>query len=128
VAYRDFSDSSDNLETFNLSSDIKEVINFISKLDDKGGDDPHEDVAGGLEAGLNLGWANNSFKIVILVADYPNHGSKYGNYSDRYPHFPIGIPKARKEIANLAEIYADKEIDFNMLKITDYTDIMYNEI
>ena len=76
--YRDFEDLKNGEKYYQI--DFETDLNiFKKKLDEItciGGGDDAEDVAGGLNAGLNMSWRSNA-RYAILIADAPGHGQKY---------------------------------------------------
>ena len=87
-----------------------------------GGKDWPEDMAWAFEMALNKNWKYNA-RAIVLVADSPCHGKKYHNYEDS---FPDGIPY-RKNIEESLEILAKNNISLYCIKITEQTDIMFQE-
>ena len=101
----------------NLQNSIQNVIATGGK-----GDGP-EDVAWALERALDKNWKNNA-RFAILVADYPCHGAKY--HSINTDEYPNGVP-GRKEISQLVRELAENNISLFCMRITQYTDIMFEE-
>jgi hypothetical protein len=65
----------------------------LDKCPAKGGGDGPEDVAGGLNAVLDLSWIAST-RLVIHIADAPCHGTAYhgGKFRDDYPDGdPLGL-------------------------------------
>ena len=87
-----------------------------------GGKDWPEDMAWAFEMALNKSWKYNA-RAIVLVADSPCHGKKYHNYEDS---FPDGIPY-RKNIEESLEILAKDNVSLYCIKITEQTDIMFQE-
>jgi hypothetical protein len=75
VGYRDHSDGSERVVSIDLTEDTTAVINFMNSVTATGGGDECEDVFGGLEKVINLGWKNPN-RILIHVGDAPQHGSR----------------------------------------------------
>ncbi|MFS8160430.1 MAG: hypothetical protein ACMG6E_09545 [Candidatus Roizmanbacteria bacterium] len=86
-----------------------------------GGDDMPEDVVGGMNKGLQQNWISKN-KYAILLADCPTHGRKF--YSGRDDRYPEGCPNGLV-IEDIIKRYAEKDICFNAVKITNETDRMY---
>ena len=74
VAYRDFDCGVKSIEVKNFTEKIDEVVEFIGKLEAKGGKDIAEDVIGGLEAGLKLSFNAAGMLCCFFIADAPSHG------------------------------------------------------
>jgi hypothetical protein len=96
VGYRDYGDKQ-KIETFDFAhkeDDIGWIIDYLLTLACEGGDDEAEDVIGGLEAVLKLGWQDDCHQVIIHCADSPGHGMHDGDsVVDRWPK---GHPKDRK--------------------------------
>ena len=123
--YRDFEDLKNGEKYYQI--DFETDLNiFKKKLDEItciGGGDDAEDVAGGLNAGLNMSWRSNA-RYAILIADAPGHGQKYHDeevQDDYLKGDPNGLV-----IEDLMQKYADKSINVCLTKIDTYTDIMFN--
>lgn len=123
--YRDFEDLKNGEKYYQI--DFETDLNiFKKKLDEItciGGGDDAEDVAGGLNAGLNMSWRSNA-RYAILIADAPGHGQKYHDeevQDDYLKGDPNGLV-----IEDLMQKYADKSINLCLTKIDTYTDIMFN--
>jgi hypothetical protein len=88
VGYRDWNasgtvyDAPGQVESFDLSSDIKSLKLFIEQVKPHGGGDLAEDVAGGLRAIESLKWSPASAKCVFMLADAPCHGKQYHSLED----------------------------------------------
>lgn len=134
IGYRDYftENSKDALLHFNVfkfSSDMSACASFLSKLQPLSNEDLCEDVAGGLKMGLQQEW-KSTLKYAILIADYPNHGSKYWpnpkkgstHKYDSYPNGKLNAPT----IESLIRKYADQNICFNAVSITEETNVMYS--
>eukprot|EP01129_Flabellula_baltica_P001372 TRINITY_DN1125_c0_g1_i2.p1 TRINITY_DN1125_c0_g1~~TRINITY_DN1125_c0_g1_i2.p1 ORF type:complete len:574 (+),score=162.78 TRINITY_DN1125_c0_g1_i2:274-1995(+) len=80
VAYRDFGDDN-RLETLDFTEDVNEVMAFVRTLEEDGGGDTAEDVAGALFAATKLNW-KSSTKLIIHFADAPAHGRLYNTFND----------------------------------------------
>ena len=75
VGYRDHSDDSERIVSIDLTEDTAEVINFLDSVEATGGADECEDIFGGLERVISLGWKNPN-RILIHIGDAPQHGSR----------------------------------------------------
>ena len=71
---------------------------------------------------LNKNWKYNA-RAIVLIADSPCHGKKYHTMND---NFPNGIPY-RKNIEESLEILAKNKVSLYCIKITEQTDIMFQE-
>ena len=75
VGYRDHTDGSERIVSIDLTEDTAAVINFMNSVGATGGADECEDIFGGLEKVISLGWKNPN-RILIHVGDAPQHGSR----------------------------------------------------
>ena len=122
--YRDFQDLQEGEKYYTIDFETDSDV-FKSKLNEivaKGGGDDAEDVAGGLFAGLNMSWRSNA-RYAILIADAPGHGNKYHD-KEVEDHYPDGDPNGHV-LEDLMAKYVDKNINLNLARIDDYTDIMF---
>ena len=122
--YRDFEDLKEGEKYYTIDFETDMEV-FKKKLDEiiaKGGGDDAEDVAGGLNSGLNMSWRSNA-RYAILIADAPGHGNKY-HESDVEDHYPKGDPNGLV-IEDLMKKYVEKNINLTLTRIDDYTDIMF---
>ena len=125
--YRDFEDLKNGEKYYTIDFELNADV-FKKKLDEivaKGGGDDAEDVAGGLYAGLNLSWRSNA-RYAIFIADAPGHGSKY-HEKDVEDDYPDGDPNGHV-LEDLMKKYCEKNINVNLAKIDDYTDIMFEKL
>ena len=76
VGYRDHGDGADRVVTIDLTEDTSAVMSFMNSVRAVGGADTCEDIFGGLEKVISLGWKNPN-RILIHVGDAPQHGSRY---------------------------------------------------
>ncbi|MBU0472170.1 MAG: VWA domain-containing protein [Nanoarchaeota archaeon] len=77
VTYRDHENEEHEylLKMHDLDSDIDDALDFIRKIEARGGGDTPEAVADGLHAAIHkIDWRKNSRKIVFLIGDAPPHG------------------------------------------------------
>ena len=79
VGYRDHSDGAMRIERLDFTGEPTEFESFVGGIDANGGDDAPEDVLGGLEAVLNLGWSNPN-KVLIHIGDAPQHGEEFHDF------------------------------------------------
>jgi hypothetical protein len=85
VAYRDFSDGAERIETLPFTDSKDAALAFLTGLTAKGGADVAEDVRGGLEAALALEWHvgkdatqdSKYTKVIVHIGDAPAHGAAY---------------------------------------------------
>lgn len=78
---------------FEFSTDIEKCLIFLGKLEAILNIDVCEDVAGGLQHGLQQNWSSKN-RFAFFIADYPGHGTKYHNAGSKYgDYFPNGDPK-----------------------------------
>ena len=107
----------------NFTKNYTELKHIIDDVYADGGADTPEDVSWAMEKSLQKEWKNNA-RFVILVADAPNHGLEY---HDRYldESYPEGIPGSKNLTESIQEL-AESNVSLFCLKITYYTDIMYD--
>ena len=125
--YRDFADLKEGQKYYTIDFETDMDL-FKSKLDEIkciGGGDDAEDVAGGLNAGLNMHWRSNA-RYAILIADAPGHGKQY-HADDVQDDYMDGDPNGLI-IENLMEKYVDNNINLCLTKIDEYTDIMFDRM
>ena len=125
--YRDFADLKEGQKYYTIDFETDMDL-FKSKLDEIkciGGGDDAEDVAGGLNAGLNMNWRSNA-RYAILIADAPGHGKQY-HADDVQDDYMDGDPNGLI-IENLMEKYVDNNINLCLTKIDEYTDIMFDRM
>ena len=94
VGYRDHCDGMQRIEKFEFSEDVDRFKDFVGSLAATGGGDTPEDVLGGLEATLSLGWSNPS-RIIVHIGDAPQHGEMFHDFGagadDHYTVEPRGL-------------------------------------
>ena len=73
VGYRDVNDAR-RFEVLDFTQNLDHATKFIASMEATGGDDPAEDVQGGLQQALNLSWDPNTAKQAFLICDAPGHG------------------------------------------------------
>ena len=122
--YRDFADlkEGEKYYTIDFMTDYEGFKEQLDQIEAKGGGDDAEDVAGGLDAGLNMSWRSNA-RYAILIADAPAHGSKYHG-DDVQDDYEKGDPNGR-ELEALIKEYVNKNINLCVTRIDDYTDKMF---
>ena len=117
IGYRDFYEDYIDID---FTEDYVSLKDTIFKVYTSGGKHyyPDEDLAFALELALNKSWISNA-KLVVLVADAPGHGVKYGGHKvDSY------FPKRREMDEMILEMFG-KGISLFCLNITRKTDIMF---
>ena len=125
--YRDFADLKEGQVYYTIDFETDMDV-FKSKLDEItciGGGDDAEDVAGGLNAGLNMNWRSNA-RYAILIADAPGHGNQYHN-EEVQDDYESGDPNGLV-LEDIMEKYADNNINLCLTRIDDYTDIMFEKM
>jgi vacuole morphology and inheritance protein 14 len=125
--YRDFADLKEGQVYYTIDFETDMDV-FKSKLDEItciGGGDDAEDVAGGLNAGLNMNWRSNA-RYAILIADAPGHGSQY-HTDEVQDDYEQGDPNGLV-LEEIMEKYADNNINLCLTRIDDYTDIMFEKM
>ena len=125
--YRDFADLKEGQVYYTIDFETDMDV-FKSKLDEItciGGGDDAEDVAGGLNAGLNMNWRSNA-RYAILIADAPGHGNQY-HTNEVQDDYESGDPNGLV-LEDIMEKYADNNINLCLTKIDDYTDIMFEKM
>ncbi len=124
LGYRDYDDA-DRFVTVDFTENIDHVRNAILPIVANGGGDSAEDVAGGLDRVLKLGWtdAEDGVKVILFVADAPPHGRVFHDvvYSDNHPK---GDKFGLDPLA-LVQAMARRRIDLTILKVHEHdTDTM----
>jgi len=120
VAYRDYGDSVEReVVDFTSPYDVQEALDEIHAF---GGGDDADDVAGGLEAAVDLTWGLADVRTVIHIADAPAHGRRFhgASVSDR---FLAGDPEGRCPVQCLRTL-ANRGISYTFVRITSATDMM----
>ena len=125
--YRDFADlkEGEKYYTIDFETDSNVFKNKLDEITAKGGGDDAEDVAGGLNAGLNMSWRSNA-RYAILIADAPGHGNQY-HEKDVEDDYPNGDPNGLV-LEDLMKKYVEKNINLCLTIIDDYTDIMFKRM
>ena len=122
--YRDFADLKEGQKYYTIDFET-DLDLFKSKLDEItciGGGDDAEDVAGGLNAGLNMNWRSNA-RYAVLIADAPGHGSQY-HTNEVQDDYESGDPNGLV-LEDIMEKYVDSNINLCLTRIDEYTDIMF---
>ena len=122
IGYRDIEEFSvGDYTDIDFTPNYTKVLETIENVYAYGGGDGPEDVAGAFEMALNKTWKNNA-RFAVLVADAPCHG--YYCIDEYYDDYPNGVP-GRKNISDLVEEFADNNIALFCMRISSYTDIMF---
>jgi len=99
VGYRDHSDGERLFSVEPLSADVEKVRKAIDEVKVDGGGDGPEAVFAAMQKCLELSWAKQSYRVVILIADAPPHA--VGAPGDSYPKDPTGL--SLDDVANALE-------------------------
>lgn len=123
IGYRDHQYGEKRLIVKGFTDDVEEMKKFISNVDAlyTSGNDPPEDVTGGLRACLDQDWSLVSKKQVFHIFDAPCHGNKY--HSIGRDCYPDGCPKGLI-LEDLMKEFASRNISFTAIKLNDYTNTM----
>ena len=105
-----------------FTKDYKMVKKKINNIIVGGGDDTAEHIVWAFEKTLEKKWKSNA-RFSILVTDAPCHGLKY-HKKDLFDNYPNGVSNS-KNIEDLVEDMAKKDISLICIKLKDDTDIMY---
>ena len=120
IGYREIGEEYISIEFTKEYEQLKYSIKNVYASGGQG--DGPEDVAWAMEEATYKNWQNNA-RFIILIADYPCHGLKYHNLKkDLYPN---GAPN-RRNIEELIKELAENNISLFCLKITQFTDKMFN--
>jgi hypothetical protein len=125
--YRDFADLKEGQKYYTIDFET-DLDLFKSKLDEItciGGGDDAEDVAGGLNSGLNMNWRSNA-RYAVLIADAPGHGSQY-HTAEVQDDYEKGDPNGLV-LEEIMEKYVDNNINLCLTRIDEYTDIMFDKM
>lgn len=120
VGYRDHGDT-ERILTHDFS-DVPTLMNFMSGVVAKGGDDAAEDVAGALRQAHTLNWNRADLCLIYHIADAPAHGTLYHeeDVSDTYPEGdPLGL-----DPATILRQFAKEGFSYTFVRITHHTDKM----
>lgn len=88
VAFRDHPPQDDTYVTksFKLTSEVATIEKILASLIASGGGDGPEAQTAALARALNMDWAENSIRMVILITDSPPHG--IGEHGDGFKRSP----------------------------------------
>jgi hypothetical protein len=132
IGYKDFYDLElgDEYTDIDLTIDYNSVYDQIKDIQEDGGDDVPEDVAGAFKKGLEKSWGNGA-KIAFLITDSPCHGTEYHDLDQNNKLMKDNYPKGYYEgeedfekidIKHVVKEFAERDIFlvcFNILKFTD---------
>ena len=125
VGYRDHSDGIKRIECLQFTEDITEFKEFLSNINATGGGDEPEDVLGGIEAAVNLGWCSKN-KVLFHTGDAPQHGARFhdmGGTADNYFDCePRGL-----QVEDLFDSINKMKIKYFFAKINESTNKMIKE-
>ena len=125
--YRDFADLKVGQKYYTIDFET-DLDLFKSKLDEItciGGGDDAEDVAGGLNSGLNMNWRSNA-RYAVLIADAPGHGNQY-HTAEVQDDYGKGDPNGLV-LEEIMEKYVENNINLCLTRIDEYTDIMFDKM
>ena len=145
VAYRDHCDS-DRFEILPFTKSTEEFKRFCEGITATGGGDGPEDVFGGIDKAINLGWSSNiSTKVIFHICDAPCHGREFHCYGDDYPdgdphglthtelfsrirqlgiHYYFGRMTSTTDqmIRKFSDVYGQPIVDFDVKKASQIRD------
>ena len=125
VGYRDHSDGHKRIECLQFTEDIAEFRAFVSGIIADGGGDTPEDVLGGMEAAVNLGWSAKN-KVLFHVGDAPQHGPRFHNLGSSADHYYDHEPRSL-QVEELLSTIKQLKINYFFAKINESTDKMIQE-
>lgn len=139
IGYKDFADLElgDEYIDIDFTLNYDSVFNKIKDIDEDGGDDIPEDIAGAFKMAQGKKWGEGQ-KLIILITDSPCHGTDYHNldqskeeYKDKYPAgYYEGEERSeeyeRVKIDNYVKFFAKNDISMICFQILNITDKMYN--
>lgn len=120
IAYRDIDDGVGRIDVLPFTSDIERFKHKVSVQKAYGGGDACEDVFGFLNAASQLDWQSTA-RILLHIADYPCHGSKY--HFDLVDDYPTGDPDGLTDTILLPKLHG-LNVQYVFCKITKHTDQM----
>jgi hypothetical protein len=120
VAYNDYDDSGGRSDPIVVpfTQDVEMLEGTLAGIRAFGGWDAAEDVAGGMEAILNLQWDSDAVWHLVHLTDAPPHGREYHEpwVSDQFPN---GDPQGR----DLNQMLASLDVHYTFFRITENTDV-----
>jgi len=112
VGYRDHSDGSDRIVSIDLTDDTSSVVTFMSSVRATGGADTCEDIFGGLECVIGLGWYHcyiscssltNVNQARVFVPD--NHSQSSQIYLSKDRSLPLSLTPLQRCFWRLRQTY-----------------------
>ncbi|KAF0340284.1 kinase-like protein [Gigaspora margarita] len=122
--YRDHCDR-ERLQIFDFNNSLEKFKIYITtKVVADGGDDPAEDVLGGLNAAITRMTWSNSTRVIIHIGDAPPHGRRYHTDNNfEYDDYPEGDPNGLTAESVLEKMQS-KNILYHFGRINDTTSLM----
>lgn len=126
IGYRDFCDSK-HFETYDFTSEIPEIEEFLKTLRADGGNDEPEDVKGAFvhalfgvsDKAMKLSWkTDTASKSVFLITDAPAHGNEFHSLASIGDNHSRDSADEWRMILNEMKKY---NIAFNVIKINAKT-------
>lgn len=123
VGYKDHQDNP-NIQFLDFTTSVDTVHAFINKLKAKGGGTDHpEDVMGGLQQVVNASWKNQT-RCVFHIGDAPPHGRLFNTINTRDNWDQHGSEPHRLTYKPLLKKMILLNLNYALLRITSYTDLM----
>lgn len=123
VAYRDWCDGGDRLESQNFTENVGSFTNYVGNLKAKGGGDEPEDVLGGLNCAAGLSWSSK-LRVLFHICDAPPHNKMYHDTHDDYPSGHPSDPNNYHEV--VLDKFKSKNIHFCIAKLNNSVTKMIN--
>jgi hypothetical protein len=123
-AYIGYRERDERIELMHFTDDYSKLNKSIRVTKLEGGGDSCEDVQFGFEYLFdNIDFDYCGIRILLHIADYPCHGSRYhnDNISDNHPEWSDDIPKCLKKLVNIYRLF------YWFGKISNHTDLMIQE-
>ena len=122
VAYRDWCDGADRLESLDFTKNVSSFKKFVGKLKATGGGDLAEDVLGGLQNAARLSW-ESELRVLFHICDAPPHNKIYHDIvSDNYPHGHPSDPKNYHQA--VLKKFKENNINLCIAKLNSYVEKM----
>ena len=125
VGYRDHTDGVKRIECLQFTEDINEFKEFLGSIIAEGGDDAPEDVLGGIEAAVNLGWCSKN-KVLFHIGDAPQHGPQFHDMGKSFDNYFDCEPRGL-QVEDLFDSINKMKVKYFFAKINDSTDKMIRE-
>ena len=125
VGYRDHTDGVKRIECLQFTEDINEFKEFLGSIIAEGGDDAPEDVLGGIEAAVNLGWCSKN-KVLFHIGDAPQHGPRFHDMGKSFDNYFDCEPRGL-QVEDLFDSINKMKVKYFFAKINDSTDKMIRE-